>query len=532
MLKSSRATRGMVVAPHGLAAQSGLAVLREGGNAAEAAVATAASLAVVYPHMTGIGGDAFWMLRTPGRTPVCIDAAGRSPADLTIQHYRARGFDAIPARGPLAANTVAGAVSAWSAALEQSREEWGGRLPLARLLADAIEYAGQGYPVTGSQAATTATRQPDLAELPGFAGVFLDGGKARGEGGVERQPALAGTLRQLAEAGLEDFYRGGIAESVAAALQTIGSPVKRRDIAAHRAVLTPPLSVAFGSGRLYNTAPPTQGLASLMILALFDRAGGHRLRPDSAEYMHLLVEATKLAFRVRDRHVRDPRDMDVSAQDLLGDSALAELAARIDLQRAAPWGGAGDIGDTTWFGAVDGEGRAVSAIQSLYHEYGSGVVLRDTGILWQNRGTGFSLEPGSPRALLPGRKPFHTLNPAMAVLGDGRFLVYGSMGGDGQPQTQAALLTRIACFGVGVQNAITRPRWLLGRTWGANSNTLKIESRIDPAVVKSLARLGHDIEVVGEYDEVVGHAGAIALDPSGVLEGGADPRSDGVVAAF
>jgi len=181
---------------------------------------------------------------------------------------------------------------------------------------------------------------------------------------------------------------------------------------------------------------------------------------------------------------------------------------------------------------VDGEGRAVSAIQSLYHEYGSGVVLEDTGVLWQNRGISFSLEAGSPRELKPGRKPFHTLNPAMAELDDGRLLVYGSMGGDGQPQTQAAIFTRCACFGIAPQEAITRPRWLLGRTWGDNSNTLKLESRFNPAVIQGLRDLGHEVEVVGPYEEMMGHAGAILRSNDGVLEGGADPRSDGVVAAF
>jgi gamma-glutamyltranspeptidase len=522
----------MVVAPHALAAQSGLAVLREGGNAIEAAVATAATLAVVYPHMTGIGGDAFWMLRTPGSEPVAIDACGRTPTDLTTAFYRDRGLDAIPVRGPLAANSVAGAVSAWGRVLDHSREAWGGRLPLTRILADAIEYAEQGYPLTAAQAATTTARLDELAGLPGFGEVFLQDGRPREGGTVERQPVLGATLRRIAEAGCDDFYRGELAEAMAAELQRLGSPVTQADLDVHRALSMPPLSVRFGQGRVYNTAPPTQGLASLMMLALFERAGGCEMQPDSTQYLHTVVEATKLAFQVRDRHVRDPQDMTVTPQDLLADAALDELAARIDPKRAMPWGGAGDIGDTTWFGVVDGEGRAVSAIQSLYHEYGSGVVLEDTGVVWQNRGISFTLEPGSPRELKPGRKPFHTLNPAMAELDDGRLLVYGSMGGDGQPQTQAAVFTRCACFGVGPQEAITRPRWLLGRTWGENSNTLKLESRFDPAVVQGLRHLGHEVEVVGDYDEMMGHAGAIVRNTAGVLEGGADPRSDGVVAAF
>lgn len=535
MLKSTLATRGMVVAPHGLAAQAGLAVLRDGGNAAEAAVATAAALAVVYPHMTGIGGDAFWLMKAPGSPPVAIDGCGCLPADLTAAHYQERGHEAIPTRGPLAANSVAGAVSAWDAALEHSRATWNGKLPLHRILADAIDYAEHGYPVTEAQRKTTASRRNDLAAQPGFAEAFLRQSGNIAPDAIEHQPALAQTLRRIATAGIGDFYRGELAEAIASELARVGSPLKATDFAAHQAALQHPLSLRFGPNggdRLYNTPPPTQGLASLMILSLFERAGGRAVEPDSAEHIHLLVEATKLAFRIRDRHVRDPRDMALPAETFLDDDSLDNLAAQISPDQAMPWGGAGDIGDTTWFGVIDGEGRSVSAIQSLYHEYGSGVVLQDTGIVWQNRGISFSLQPDSPRALRPGRKPFHTLNPAMAELADGRTLAYGSMGGDGQPQTQAAIFSRAACFGVGLQDAITRPRWLLGRTWGDNSNTLKLENRFESEVAERLRALGHEVEIVGAYEEMMGHAGALSHSPSGLLEGGADPRSDGCVAAF
>jgi len=209
-----------------------------------------------------------------------------------------------------------------------------------------------------------------------------------------------------------------------------------------------------------------------------------------------------------------------------------ELAARIDAARAAPWGKGKAGGDTIWMGVIDGDGRAVSFIQSLYHEFGSGVVLDQSGINWQNRGCSFSLDPRARNPLMPGRKPFHTLNPALARFNDGRLMVYGNMGGDGQPQTQSAVFTRTAVYGMSPAAAIAAPRWLLGRTWGQASDTLKLEARFAPEVVEELRRRGHDVEVLAPYDETMGHAGAVIQHPNGVFEGGADPRSDGAVAGW
>jgi gamma-glutamyltranspeptidase/glutathione hydrolase len=208
------------------------------------------------------------------------------------------------------------------------------------------------------------------------------------------------------------------------------------------------------------------------------------------------------------------------------------LAQNIKLAKALPWGAALKTGDTVWMGAVDSAGLAVSFIQSIYHEFGSGVVLPTTGLNWQNRGASFSLDPKHLRALQPRKKPFHTLNPAAAILSDGRRMVYGTMGGDGQPQTQAAIYSRAIWFGQPLQQAISAPRWLLGRTWGQSSDSLKLERRIPDAVIHDLEKRGHDIEMLSAYDEAVGHAGAIIRNPNGVLEGGSDPRADGCVAAY
>ena len=523
-------SRGAVVAPHTMASQAGLDILREGGNAIEATIAVAATLAVVYPHMTGIGGDSFWLLHAPGQSMNSIDACGATGTGVTRALYS--GLDSIPWRGPLAANTVAGTVSGWGAAYDYSRIRWGGRLPFARLLESAIRYAKEGFPVTHSQEENTRAKLADLIAQPGFAQTFLNQGQVPTYGQCHRFPALAATLEQLARAGAEDFYRGELALQIGVDLAAIGSPVTAADLARHQAQIKPPLQLRLSDATLYNMAPPTQGLASLLILGIYDRVRKIGWNPDNVEGIHALVEATKQSFLLRDKYVADPACMNINAADLLSGNTLDNLAALVPLQHASPWPAPISDGDTTWIGVVDGAGRAVSMIQSIYFEFGSGVVLPGSGIWWQNRGCSFDLRPGRLRSLEPGRKPFHTLNPAMAALDDGRLLVYGTMGGEGQPQTQAAVFSRYVWGGHNVRSAVAAPRWLLGRTWAEQSTTLKLESRYSPDIIQALRKLGHPVEVVADFDERMGHAGALVLHPQGWIEGGEDPRSDGSVAAW
>jgi oxamate amidohydrolase len=531
MASPTPVSRGIAVAPHAAAARSALGILEEGGNALEAMVAAAATIAVVYPHMNSIGGDAFWVVHVPGEAPRAIDACGAAGAAASIDWYRDQGIErAIPFRGGVAANTVAGTVSGWALALQHSREKLGGRMPLARLLADAIRYAREGITVTRSQTATTAAKLDGLRGQRGFDETFLVDGAPPAAGSRFRNTRLAATLERLAHAGLDDFYRGDLARSFARELAAAGSPVTLADLEAHRAQWRTPLALRHSRGTLHNMPPPTQGVVSLLILGILDRLGIERADPDGADYVHLCVEAVKQAFGVRDRHVTDPAYMKVDAQALLADDRVAALAAGIDRARAAPWGKGKGPGDTIWMGTIDGEGRAVSFIQSLYHEYGAGIVLPESGVNWQNRGCSFSLDPAALNALAPRRKPFHTLNPALALLSDGRTMVYGNMGGDGQPQTQSAVFTRTILFGMSPAAAIAAPRWLLGRTWGQTTDTLKLESRFPPRVVEELRRRGHEVELLDDYDETVGHAGALIRHPDGRLEGGTDPRSDGGVA--
>jgi gamma-glutamyltranspeptidase/glutathione hydrolase len=329
----------------------------------------------------------------------------------------------------------------------------------------------------------------------------------------------------LVNAGLDDFYRGDVGREIAADLERVGSPVTRKDLEAFRAYVADPLSVSIEGATLFNAPPPTQGLASLMILALFAR-----LRVKEAEgfdYVHGLVEATKRAFRVRDRFVTDPKFQTADLHHFLSPAFLDSEADRIDTRKAARWPQQWGEGDTVWMGAADASGLVVSYIQSIFWEFGSGIVLPRTGILMQNRGASFSLDPKTANPLSPGRLPFHTLNPALAVLNDGRVMAYGTMGGDGQPQTQAMVFTRHAMYRQGLAEAIDAPRWLLGKTWGSSHTNLRMESRFDGNLVDQLLSAGHDVVVLdAAYSDTMGHAGAVVLHPDGTMEGAHDPRAD------
>ncbi|SAL84820.1 gamma-glutamyltransferase [Caballeronia arvi] len=397
----------MAVAPHSLAAQSALGVLREGGNAVEAMISAAATIAVVYPHMNGIGGDGFWLISRPGHEPVGIEACGAAAAAATIARYRELGLDRIPHRGPLAANTVAGTVSGWQAAFEWSQKTLNGRLPLARLLDDAIAYATNGVPVTDSQARCIAAKRDELEGVPGFADTFMPSASALRAGDRFTQPRMAGTLAQLARSGLDDFYRGDLARDMARELNALGSPLALADLEGHRGRVVTPLAVAHSLGTVYNMPPPTQGLVSLIIVGLLDRVLRDDMDPLGPEYVHACVEATKLAFAIRDAHITDPDHMDVDPQALLAPDRLDAMAAQISTDRAAPWGNGLGPADTVWLGVIDGDGVAVSFIQSIYHEFGSGIVLPSSGVNWQNRGCSFSLDAASRNPLMPGRRPFH-----------------------------------------------------------------------------------------------------------------------------
>lgn len=527
MLETALGFAGSVTAPHHAASLTGRDILKAGGSAIEAMVAMAATIAVAYPHMNGLGGDAFWVIKFPGRAPVVISGAGRAAALATPQWYAERGQATIPARGADATLVVPGAVASWQRALDLLGDAR--TLPLEALLADAIGLARSGLAVPPALAQICAGKGVALADIAGFAAIHLDGRAPLRTGQRYVQGALADTLQRLVEAGTEDFYRGDIADTHGRFLQQVDSPLRRADLHAYQAEAVAPLSVATRSGTIHNVPPPSQGVATLLALGLFDRLGIDRA--DDFAHLHGLIEATKKAYSLRNRHLADPDAMLEDPRAWLAGPALDAMAAGIDRNRAAPWPEPASPGDTIWMGAADARGTVVSFIQSLYWEYGSGLTCAETGITFENRGAGFSLRPG-PNQLAPGKRPFHTLNPGLAELSDGRVLAFGTQGGEGQPQTMMAIYSRYAMFGQGLQQAITAPRWLLGTTWADPTTSLKLESRFPPELVQQLTAAGHLTEVVSPFDPMMGQAGAVALHRDGLMEAATDPRSDGAAIAF
>jgi gamma-glutamyltranspeptidase/glutathione hydrolase len=517
-----------VAAPHALAAEAGRDILAQGGNAIEAMIAMASTIPVVYPHMNAIGGDGFWLIRDSRGRARAIEACGFAGERATIDRYKKLG-DAIPVRGPDAALTVPGAVGGWALALELSAA-LGGKLPQRVLMERGESLARDGVAVSPSEGRFDPLAHSDLVSAPGFAATYFLDGKPAKPGAMRKQTRLADTLGHLAHAGLDDFYRGDIAREIAEDLERIGSPVTRADLKAYSANWREPLSVRLKGARIYNTPAPTQGLASLMLLGLYERLAPRSV--DSFDHAHALIEGFKRAFAVRDRVCVDFRIATDDFEALLSPAFLEAEAARISKSRAAPWPPARDKGDTIWMGAIDAEGVAVSYIQSVFWEFGSGCVLDRTGVLMQNRGLSFSLDPAARNSLRPGRRPFHTLNPPLAAFDDGRVMAYGSMGGDGQPQFQAQVFTRINA-GQKLADAVAAPRHLFGRTWGHASATVKLEAGYDDEIAEALARAGHEIERREVKDcETFGHAGALMRFSKGGVAATHDPRSDGGAAGL
>ncbi|ADU29507.1 gamma-glutamyltransferase [Evansella cellulosilytica] len=532
---------GMITTPHYLASQAGMAVLQNGGNAIEAAIAAASTISVVYPHMNSIGGDNFWLIYDAKKKKVLgLNSSGRSGENVSIPLYKVKGYEkSIPIRGYLSANTVPGAVAGWEEAYNYSRHKLTGEFSWETLLQSAISYAREGYPVTPSQQYWTEVNMENsplryLQRFEEFRKVFLKEGKPYKTGEILKQPDLANTLEEISKKGASAFYSGSIAQKMIEDFERKGGLLTRKDFENHRSDWVNPISVNYRGFTAYNLPPNTQGFASLSILNILNHFDFSNVKENSTEYFHLMIEATKRAFMDRDTWLCDPTFTSIPIDDLLSTKRGKELAGTIDFQSTCKRENALDPkGDTVWFGVVDKEGNAVSFIQSIYHEFGSGIIPKGTGVLLQNRGSFFSLDPNHINCLEPKKRSFHTLNPAMLLKNEKPYLVYGSMGGEGQPQTQAALVTRIIDYGNSVQAAIEAPRWLYGRTWGVVSNDVKVEARISSTVIEDLKILGHPIKKVEDFTDVMGHAGAIMLDPvSKVKYGGADPRGDGAALGY
>jgi gamma-glutamyltranspeptidase/glutathione hydrolase len=540
-----------VVAPHHLASAAGLAVLRAGGSAVDAAISTNAVLAVVFGEACGLGGDAFWLVWDEvAAAQVALNGSGRSPAAASAAALRATGLDALPDRGPLTI-TVPGAVRSWSDAHQRY-----GRLPWPDLLAPAIELAAGGFPADEAfrgaiEASWPVFRTALGPGAAGWAATYRPHGRPWRPGERVLLPALARTLRRLAAAGADDFYAGELAGRQATGLAAAGSAITTADLAEHTSTWTTPLALPYRHAVATTHPPNSAGVAALEILgilqaleppdpAVFAPAAGGAVSGPDARWAHLGIEATKLALADRDRHLSDPAFVDVPVDRLLDKASLEMLARAIDPARAAvpPASRAPVGGGTIWLGVVDGDGNAVSLIESNYAGFGSGVVDRETGIAYQNRGSYFSLNPAHPNVLAPRKRTLHTLLPGMLLRNGRPWVIHGSMGGDSQPAIYAQVVSALVDGGVDVATAVAAPRWSpVPPARFAPPDLVQVEPRFAPGVLEALAAAGHILDIRAAFDGALGHAHAIELVEGGpardgTLAAATDPRSPGLPAAW
>lgn len=521
MNKAIVANKTMVVSPHYLASQAGNTILQKGGNAFDAAVGVSACLAVVYPHMTGLGGDSFWLtFNAKDKMIRAYNGSGRSGSSVTRDLYK--GKTSIPTRGIESVITVPGMVDSWDAILKEY-----GKLSLGDVLEPAIEYAKSGFPFSKDQQENTVKNLKMLQSDNDAAAIFLPDGKVPKVNERFIQGNLSDTLKEIAKYGRDSFYKGELGKRIIQRLKEKGGLLNEADFADHKGRWTDPLTTTYRGYQMYQVPPNSQGFTGLMALNILENYDLRSISEGSFEYYHLLVETLKRCFQDRNRYLTDPDFQSIPLDILLSKPYAQEMASSIQLDRANDVQTQSIGSDTAHAAVVDEEGNAVSFIQSLYFEFGSGVVAGDTGIIMQNRGSFFSLDSSHINRLEPRKRTFHTLMPAMAIK-DGRpRILYGTQGGEGQPQTQTIMITRMIDYGMDPQQAISEPRFVWGRTWGEASQELKIEGRVSLAVIEQLMAAGHLVKRVEQFDGIMGHANAIVIDDQGFLHGGVDPRSDG-----
>lgn len=523
-----RGTRGGVSSDHPLATQEGLRVLEAGGNAVDAALAMAGVLAVVRPHMNGVGGDAFILYyeASSGRV-YALNGSGRAGALATPKFFHDKGLDEIPSTGALSVS-VPGAVAAWADVNARF-----GSMPFARLLAPAIHYARDGFPVS-TRLASDFRQQGGSLNDAGRA-LYLPGGAPPPVGSLLKNPALAATLERIARDGKEGFYRGPVAERLAAFLAAEGGYLRGPDFAAHTSTWVEPLRGNYLGHEMLVFPPNTQGMAQLQLFEMAKHFPLKEMGHNTSRYLHTLIELKKLAFADRDRWVADPEKADIPIEQLLDSAYLAGRAALVDPEHAATSVAPGvggepgmdpsaqdDSGDTVYLTAVDADGNAVSWIQSNFAGFGSGLLEPETGVLLQNRGALFNLVDGHPDEIAPDKRPFHTLTPMMA-LRDGRLaFTLGTPGGDSQTQSLLQIVNDLLLFGMTPQEAIEAPRFR------SNSGlNLAIEYRVPASVRGELTAMGHELRVVEGWTATFGGAQMIRIDPDfGTLTVASDPRRE------
>lgn len=516
----------MVASPHYLASLAGVQTLERGGSAADAAISVNAVLSVVYPHMTGLGGDALWLLYDAESQSVsALNGSGRAARAASTDYFTSRGMTAIPPTGPLSAITVPGAVDSWQAASSRF-----GRLSWGDLLAPAIKHAREGFPTSDGVARFTTQHGSDLRSHPMTSRTFLPNGRLPAPGDITQFAGLAETLETVAAKGRDGFYSGWVAEDIVSDLQAAGGLLTMGDFEEQASEWADPVQTTYRDITCYQHPPNSQGVIHLLMLNILEGFDLRGMGDGSAEYLHVMVEAAKLAYIERDRHVTDPDYAESSIETLLSKQYADQLRSKISLDRTMPSVAPSDPhGDTTCTVVVDKNGNAASVIQSICHAFGSAFVAGRSGVLLHNRGSKFSLRDDHINRLEPRKRTMHTLMPGMA-LRDGRLhLVYGTMGGDGQPQTNTSTITKIVDFDHSVQSAVDAPRALHGQFWGKQTDDLWIEERFPDETLRRLGQVGQHIRPVEEWADMMGHAQVIAIDHDrGITLGGSDPRGDGL----
>lgn len=507
---------GMVATSQPLASATALRILQEGGNAADAAIAAAAVLAAVEPSMTGIGGDMFALMYMQREgAPTALNGSGWCGSKATIDYFVSRGMDRIP-HGMLSVS-VPGAVAGWFALHERY-----GNLPMNRLLEPAIEYAEAGFPVSEIVAGQWQRFEGKLRGDEGTRETFLINGRAPQHGDIFRSPNLATSLRTLADEGRDAFYNGTIAQQIVATSDRLGGLLTLGDLQEFNAQWVQPVSTNYRGFEVFELPPNTQGIVALEMLNILEgfdlKAMGH----NSADYLHVMTEAKKLAFADRELFIADPDHANLPTERLISKAYGRECRDRINSDTAGVDVSAGiaEAGDTVYLTVVDRERNAVSFINSLFAPFGSGIVAEGTGILLHNRGRSFSLDPSHRNCLAPRKRPFHTLVPAMLLKDDAPFLSFGVMGGDMQPQGHAQVIANIVDFGMDAQRAGEAARFR------HSSHGLALETAIDRNTCLGLTRKGH--RITRAFDAFGGYQGILIDSETGVLMGGSDPRKDGL----
>jgi gamma-glutamyltranspeptidase/glutathione hydrolase len=517
--------RGMVASAHPYASLAGVKVLETGGTAADAAIAVNAVLAVTQPYCCGVGGDLFCLYYDAATRRVhFLNGSGRSGARATLDELARRGMASLPITGA-ATVSVPGCVRAWGMLLERF-----GTRPLAALLEPAIHYAEHGFPTTSLVSQATAEHAPNFSD-PEWHRIFVPGGGVPPPGALLVQGDLARTLRDLAAEGPELFYTGRVADAIARRMADDGF-LTADDLREHTGAWGDPISTTYRGATIWQTPPPTQGLAALLAFNLLEGFPLARHPVHSAAHLHLLLEMVKLAYADRDRWIGDPEHAQVPVAALLDKTYAARQRTAFDRGKAQAYSAGEPEGDTTGFVVADGAGNVVSVIQSLFNAWGSGVVAPGTGVLLHNRGRHFTTDPAHPSVLAPRKRPFHTLIASIVTRDAAPVVGFATMGGLGQAMFHVQVLTNVLDYGMDMQEAIERPRFLIGALLpGDPSDTIHIEDRVGRGVLTALGRRGHRVKAAPRLFTKVGHAHGIEFR-GGTMMGGADPRGDGAALGF